>query len=111
MAPLKWLLPLFLIFISKIIFASTLNKKDITIASHNLHAYKKSSAFHKSCIEKHGGIWMGQELWLMESQLSVMKELGVQFVARSGMENATSSGFSERQTFRRHQRSMVIGPK
>ena len=99
MAPLKWLLPLFLIFLSKIIFASTLNKKDITIASHNLHAYKKSSAFHKSCIEKHGGIWMGQELWLMESQLSVMKELGVQFVARSGMENATSSGFLKGRPF------------
>ena len=35
---------------------------------------------------------MGQELWLQEKQLSVMNELGVQFVARSGMEEAVSSG-------------------
>ena len=65
---------------------------NFTVASHNLHSFKTSSAFHKSCLEKFGGIWMGQELWLQEKQLSVMSDLGVQFVARSGMEEAVSSG-------------------
>ena len=35
---------------------------------------------------------MGQELWLQEKQLAIMSDLGVQFVARSGMEEAVSSG-------------------
>ena len=33
---------------------------------------------------------MGQELWLSEQQLPQLRELGVQFVARSGMEDAVS---------------------
>ena len=42
---------------------------------------------------------MGQELWLMERQLPVLAELGVQFAARSGMENAASSGVHRGRPF------------
>ena len=35
---------------------------------------------------------MAQELWLSERQIPQMHQLGVQFVARSGMEEAASSG-------------------
>ena len=35
---------------------------------------------------------MGQELWLQENKLLAIIELSVQFVARSGMEEAVSSG-------------------
>ena len=34
---------------------------------------------------------MAQELWLSEKQLPTMQELGTQFVARSGMEEAVSN--------------------
>ena len=80
-------------------FASPNNLNCINIASHNLQAFKKSSAYHKSCLEKYGGIWMGQELWLMEQQLPIMRELGVQFAARSGMEAASSSGVLKGRPF------------
>ena len=72
------------------VFAASLT--DITVASHNLHSFKKSGAYHKACVERHGGIWMGQELWLSEKQLPSLQQLGSQFVARSGMEDATSNG-------------------
>ena len=35
---------------------------------------------------------MGQELWLSEKQLPLLQQLGTQFVARSGMEDAVSGG-------------------
>ena len=35
---------------------------------------------------------MGQELWLAEKQLPLLQQLGTQFVARSGMEDAVSGG-------------------
>ena len=35
---------------------------------------------------------MAQELWLSEKQLPTLQQLGTQFVARSGMEDAVSSG-------------------
>ena len=35
---------------------------------------------------------MAQELWLTEKQLTQLHQLGTQFVARSGMEEAVSSG-------------------
>ena len=73
-----------------VIFAGILTK--FSVGSHNLHNYKKSSSFHKACLEKYGGIWMGQELWLQEKHLSLMSDMGVQYVARSGMESAVSSG-------------------
>ena len=35
---------------------------------------------------------MGQELWLSEKQLPLLQQLGTQFMAKSGMEDAVSSG-------------------
>ena len=70
-----------------------------TIASHNLHGYKTSSAFHKKCLDIHGGVWMAQELWLAEKQLTAMGDLGVQYVASSGMEQAASSGILSGRPF------------
>ena len=82
-----------LLFCSFFSFAASINHPtNVTIGSHNLHSYKKSSSFHKSCLQRYGGVWFGQELWLQESKLSVMSELGVQYVAHSGMEEAVSSG-------------------
>ena len=72
------------------IFAST--AQQINIASHNLHGFKKSSAFHKQCIQNYEGIWLAQELWLPENRLSDLSALGVNYVARSGMEDSFSSG-------------------
>ena len=79
------------LYCSLFIFAS-INSTSFTVASHNLHGFKKSSAFHKECLEKHGGVWFSQEIWLPENRLSELCDLGVQFVAHSGMENAVSSG-------------------
>ena len=42
---------------------------------------------------------MGQELWLAEKQLPTMSSLGVQFVARSGMEEAVSTGILRGRPF------------
>ena len=42
---------------------------------------------------------MGQELWLTEQQLPSMNSLGAQFVARSGMESAISSGILRGRPF------------
>ena len=89
---------LFLLFFHiPIIFASL--HQNITIGSHNLHGFKKSSNYHKNCIQKHGGVWFAQELWLQEKQLSQMQHLGVQFSARSGMETAVSSGLLKGRPF------------
>ena len=73
-----------------LIFAASLT--DITIGSHNLHGFKQSGAYHKSCLQNHSGVWFGQELWLSEKQIPTLHQLGTQFVARSGMEDAVSSG-------------------
>ena len=42
---------------------------------------------------------MGQELWLTEKQLPVLQQLGTQFVARSGMEDAVASGILRGRPF------------
>lgn len=42
---------------------------------------------------------MAQELWLPESRLNQLNELGVNFVARSGMESAVSSGILRGRPF------------
>ena len=81
---------IFLLFCIQLIFSWT--NKQFTVASHNLHGFKKSSEFHKQCINNFGGLWFAQELWLPENRLSQLCSLGVQFVARSGMEEAVSSG-------------------
>ena len=73
-----------------LIFAASL--LNIVVASHNLHGFKQSSAYHKDCLKRYGGIWMAQETWLSERQIPMLQQLGTQFVARSGMENAVSSG-------------------
>jgi hypothetical protein len=64
----------------------------ISIATHNLHGFNGSGSYHKSCLEKHQGIWMGQELWLQEKHLSKLSFLETEFTARSGMEEKVSSG-------------------
>ena len=87
---LKWLQSPISTFLLLFIFASV--NKEFTIASHNLHGFKKSSVFHKECIRNHTGVWFGQELWLSEKRLSDLSQLGVQFVARSGMEDAMTKG-------------------
>ena len=63
----------------------------ITIGYHNLHGFKKSTAYHRSCLQRHEGVWLGQEIWLTEKQFSTMSSLGTQYVARSAMEDAISS--------------------
>ena len=84
---------LFALFRTLLIFAAvTTAKTTFNIASHNLHGFKKSAAFHKQCLDKFGGLWFGQEIWLPENRLSELCNLFVQFVARSGMEKAVSSG-------------------
>ena len=87
----------YILFCLTITFASTLTQ--FVVGSHNLHSYKKSSPFHKSCIENFGGIWLGQEHWLSEKNLSEFSSLGVQFVARSGMEDAISTGIYRGRPF------------
>ena len=42
-------------------------------------------------MERHGGVWFSQEIWLPENRLSELCDLGVQFVAHSGMENAVTN--------------------
>ena len=83
--------PLVLSVFSLILFFASFNKY-LTVASHNLHGFKKSSIFHKDCIQKYSGIWFAQELWLPEKRLSELSQLGVQFTAHSGMEDSFSRG-------------------
>ena len=85
------------LFCSLLLFAATISQ--LTVASHNLHSFKKSGAYHKSCLKKYGGIWFGQELWLSEKQLPMLQQLQTQFVARSGMENAVSNGILSGRPF------------
>ena len=80
------------LFIFRLCFIFASINKTFTVASHNLHGFKKSSAFHRQCLQQYGGIWFGQEHWLPENRLSQLNELGTQFVARSGMEDAVSNG-------------------
>ena len=47
---------IFFSFCLPLTFAAT----NITIATHNLHGYKKCSSYHRSCLQRHEGIWMGQ---------------------------------------------------
>ena len=42
---------------------------------------------------------MSQELWLADKQLHYLSSLGVQYVARSGMEDAVSSGILRGRLF------------
>ena len=79
-------------FCLSLLFAASIASKSVNIASHNLHSFKKSGAYHKQCLHTHGGIWMSQELWLSEKQLPTLQQLGTQFVARSGMEDSVSNG-------------------
>jgi hypothetical protein len=97
MATSKLFSLLFSFFRLFFIFAATLT--EITIASHNLHGFKASANYHKSCLQTHGGIWMAQELWLTEQQLPTMQQLCTQFVARSGMEDAVASGIFRGRPF------------
>ena len=78
------------LFLVTVIF--NVQTKNIMIGSHNLHQFKTASSYHKSCLQTHGGIWMAQELWLTEQQLPLLHQLGMQFFARSGMEESVSSG-------------------
>ena len=83
---------LFWLFCLSFVFAASLtDTTSLTIGSHNLHSFKKSVNYHKSCLERYGGLWFGQELWLTESQLPMLQKMGTHFVARSGMEQAVSS--------------------
>ena len=66
--------------------------KNVCVASHNLHGFKSSSEYHKACINNYGGLWMSQETWLTNKQLSQLNRLDSQFIARSGMEDAVSAG-------------------
>ena len=89
--------PEFSIFRLLFLFAAVATT--LTVASHNFHGFKKSALFHKECIEKYGGIWLGQETWLSEKQLTSLSSLGVNFTARSGMEEAVSSGILRGRPF------------
>ena len=80
-----FLLFLLIVFQTSITFADTIK---LNVATHNLHGFKTSSDYHRSCLKRLGGVWMGQELWLSERQLSTMSSIGTQYVARSGMEDA-----------------------
>ena len=59
-----------IVFCLSLIFAASLS--NVTVASHNLHSFKKSGAYHKACLQTHGGVWMAQEHWLSEKQLPIM---------------------------------------
>ena len=73
--------------------------KDINVSSHNLHGFKTSSDYHRSCISQYGGIWMGQEHWLSNKQLHQFQSIKAQYYARSGMEEAVSSGVLKGRPF------------
>ena len=89
-------LSIFLTFCLSLIFAAATT---ITLATHNLHGFRKCSTYHRSCLQHHEGIWMGQELWLTERQLSTMSNLGTQLTARSAMEDAISTGIFRGRPF------------
>ena len=97
--PLCKVVSLLLLFVTLTFAATTPTKTDVTIATHNLHGFSKSSKYLKECIKSHGGIWFIQEHWLSESQLHHFHQLDAQFVARSGMEDAVSSGIYRGRPF------------
>ena len=82
------------LFCALLTFASVnqTHTRSITVGSHNLHWFPARSNYHSSCIKSYGGVWLGQELWLSEHQLHQMNDLNVEYVARSGMEDALSAG-------------------
>ena len=89
-----------LLFFVKSTFAASIPiQTDITIATLNLHGFSTSSNYLKDCLKSHGGIWFIQEHWLSESKLQQLQKLDVQFVARSGMEDAVSSGIYRGRPF------------
>ena len=57
----KCIASLFSLFCHFFFFAS-LNKQ-FAVGSHNLHGFRKSSEFHKQCIQNYTGVWFAQELW------------------------------------------------
>ena len=82
----------FIVFWLLLIFAASATQTMVNFATHNLHGFSKSANYLNHCIQSHGGIWFIQEHWLAESQLNQLQSLNAQFVARSGMEDAVSSG-------------------
>ena len=83
---------LFLFFVT-ITFASFIPQtKNVTIATFNVHGLSSSTDYIRSCISSYGGIWMLQEHWLSELQLQQLQQLNTQYVARSGMEDAVTTG-------------------
>ena len=81
-------IPTILLFCLSAIFTAS----SITKASHNLHGFKKCSAYHQSCIQRYEGIWL-------ERQLQRLNSLGTQFVARSSMEDAISTSILRGRPF------------
>ena len=80
-------------FLVTLIFAASVSSiQDVTIASFNLHGFSTSSKYVKDCVDQHKGIWMLQEHWLSELQLSTLQQLKTQYTAQSGMEDAVTSG-------------------
>ena len=83
-------------FHNHLVFAA--KEQKITVASHNLHGHGQLT-YHQQCIQNYPGIWMAQETWLSEAQIPRLKELGVQYVARSGMEHAVSTSILRGRPF------------
>ena len=90
---------LFLILVTLTFNSTTFTKTDVTIASYNMHGFSTSAKYLKDSIQHYGGIWMIQEHWLGETQLPQLKQLGVQFVARSGVEDVLSTGIYRGRPF------------
>ena len=74
-------------------------QQQLTIASFNLHGFSKASSYLRDSIQSYGGIWLVQEHWLNEQQLHEFHKLDALFVARSGMEDALSSGIYRGRPF------------
>ena len=55
---------IFTSFCFTLIFAASLT--NIYVGSHNLHGFKQSGSYHKTCLDRYAGIWMGQEHWLSD---------------------------------------------
>ena len=90
---------IFLLLFVTLIFASTAINQSVNIATFNNHGFSSSSTYLRDCIHSYGGVWMIQEHWLGEQQLHQLQQLGVQFVARSGMEDALSAGIYRGRPF------------
>ena len=80
-------------------FNSPPNTNNLKIATFNLHGFSQSSKYLKESIHTHGGIWLVQEHWLSEQQLHQLQQINCQYVARSGMEDAVSSGIYRGRPF------------